>query len=222
MTPTDSWTRGRFTVEMLKKRGVALLSLEVKIDTPSAAGELVLHVFGTIAQFERRLVAERTYDGMTAARAKERKPGSLALDHDKLNAATAREKTASRQPRLQSKPAWAVQPSIAKSKGSSKSDVLAQDLGQILRCHPHASQISENLIHCSVATARSSHHLLPQRGRFAFRRAARQRMFHPVPDATQTNLSRFRFFRWRDPGGISTLGLSGPAVRASGVDARIA
>jgi DNA invertase Pin-like site-specific DNA recombinase len=72
MTPTDSWTRGRFTVEMLKKRGVALLLLEEKIDTPSAAGELVFHVFGTIAQFERRLIAERTYDGMTAARAKER------------------------------------------------------------------------------------------------------------------------------------------------------
>ena len=72
---------------MLKKRGVALLSLEEKIDTPSAAGELVFHVFGTIAQFERRLIAERTCDGMTAARAKERKPGRPALDHDKLNAA---------------------------------------------------------------------------------------------------------------------------------------
>jgi DNA invertase Pin-like site-specific DNA recombinase len=92
MTPTDSWTRGRFAVDMLKKRGVALLLLEERIDTPSAAGELVFHVFGTIAQFERRLIAERTYDGMTAARAKERKPGSPALDHDKLNAATAREK----------------------------------------------------------------------------------------------------------------------------------
>ena len=74
-------------VETLKTRGVALLSLEEKIDTSSAAGELVFHVFGAIAQFERRLIAERTRDGMNAARAKGRKPGRPALDHDKLNAA---------------------------------------------------------------------------------------------------------------------------------------
>ena len=74
-------------VETLQKRGVALLSLEEKIDTSSAAGELVFHVFGAIAQFERRLIAERTRDGMTAARAKGRKPGRPALDHDKINAA---------------------------------------------------------------------------------------------------------------------------------------
>ena len=78
MTPTDSWTRGRFTVEMLKKRGVALLSLEYKIDTPSTAGELVFHVSGTIAQFERSLIAERTRDVMTAARTKGRKSGRPA------------------------------------------------------------------------------------------------------------------------------------------------
>ncbi|MFX8681043.1 recombinase family protein, partial [Acinetobacter baumannii] len=42
-------------VEQLKARGIALLSLEEKIDTSSAAGELVFHVFGAIAHFERRL-----------------------------------------------------------------------------------------------------------------------------------------------------------------------
>ena len=74
-------------VETLKKRGIALLSLEEKIDTSSAAGELVFHVFGAIAQFERRLIAERTRDGMNAARAKGRKPGRPALDQEKLDAA---------------------------------------------------------------------------------------------------------------------------------------
>jgi DNA invertase Pin-like site-specific DNA recombinase len=53
---------------MLKQRGIALLSLEEKIDTSSAAGELVFHVFGAIAHFERRLIAERTKDGIAAAR----------------------------------------------------------------------------------------------------------------------------------------------------------
>jgi DNA invertase Pin-like site-specific DNA recombinase len=74
-------------VETLKKRGVALLSLEEKIDTSSAAGELVFHVFGAIAQFERRLIAERTRDGMANARAKGSRPGRPPLDQEKLEAA---------------------------------------------------------------------------------------------------------------------------------------
>ena len=55
------------TVAMLKERGIALLSLEERIDTNSAAGELVFHVFGAIAHFEGRLIAERTKDGIAAA-----------------------------------------------------------------------------------------------------------------------------------------------------------
>ena len=74
-------------VDELKERQVALVSLEEKIDTSSAAGELVFHVFGAIAQFERRLIAERTRDGIRAARAEGRKPGRPALDRDKLQAA---------------------------------------------------------------------------------------------------------------------------------------
>jgi len=74
-------------VETLKKRGVALMSLEEKIDTSSVAGELVFHVFGAISQFERRLIAERTRDGMNAARAKGHKPGRPTLDREKLDAA---------------------------------------------------------------------------------------------------------------------------------------
>ena len=56
------------TVNMLRERQIALLSLEEKIDTSSAAGELVFHVFGAIAHFERRLISERTKDGVAAAR----------------------------------------------------------------------------------------------------------------------------------------------------------
>ena len=59
---------------------------EEKIDTSSAAGELLFHVFGAIAQFERRLIAERTRDGIRAARAEGRKPGRPGLDRDKLEA----------------------------------------------------------------------------------------------------------------------------------------
>jgi len=78
------------TVAMLKERGIALLSLEEKIDTSSAAGELVFHVFhvfGAIAHFERRLISERTRDGIAAARAKGKRPGRQPLDQAKVDAA---------------------------------------------------------------------------------------------------------------------------------------
>ncbi len=63
------------------------MSLEEKIDTGSAAGELVFHVFGAIAHFERRLIAERTKDGIAAARAKGKRPGRQPVDPDKVVAA---------------------------------------------------------------------------------------------------------------------------------------
>ena len=75
------------TVAMLKERGVALLSLEEKIDTSSAAGELVFHVFGAIAHFERRLIAERTRDDIAAARARGKHPGRQRLDRGRAEAA---------------------------------------------------------------------------------------------------------------------------------------
>ncbi len=67
-------------VETLRGQGIALLSLEEKIDTASAAGELIFHVFGAIAHFERRLISERTKDGIAAARAKGKRPGRQPLD----------------------------------------------------------------------------------------------------------------------------------------------
>ena len=75
------------TVAALKERGIAQLSLEEKIDTSSAAGELVFHVFGAIAHFERRLIAERTKDGIAAARAKGKRPGRKPVDSEKVRAA---------------------------------------------------------------------------------------------------------------------------------------
>lgn len=75
------------TVEYLKSKKIGLMSLEEKIDTSSAAGELVFHVFGAIAHFERRLISERTKDGIQAARLKGKKPGRPPLDPDKLESA---------------------------------------------------------------------------------------------------------------------------------------
>ena len=68
------------TVESLKQQNIGLISLEERIDTTSAAGELIFHVFGAIAHFERRLISERTKDGIEAARAQGRKPGRPPLE----------------------------------------------------------------------------------------------------------------------------------------------
>lgn len=75
------------TVETLKGRGIRLKSLEENIDTSSAAGELVFHVFGAIAHFERRLIGERTRDGLDAARARGKRIGRPILDEAKIDAA---------------------------------------------------------------------------------------------------------------------------------------
>src|SRR3546814_20504210 len=54
------------TVEPLRGQGIALLSLEEKLDTPSAAGDLIFHVFGAIGHFARRLISDRPRDGLAA------------------------------------------------------------------------------------------------------------------------------------------------------------
>lgn len=50
--------------------GVALKSLQESIDTSTATGKLVFHVFGALAEFERNLILERTQAGLSAARAR--------------------------------------------------------------------------------------------------------------------------------------------------------
>ncbi|MGB0971367.1 MAG: recombinase family protein, partial [Mycobacterium sp.] len=57
-------------VEDLAAQGVGLRSLSEQIDTASATGRLVLHVFGALAEFERGLNHERTMAGLAAARAR--------------------------------------------------------------------------------------------------------------------------------------------------------
>jgi DNA invertase Pin-like site-specific DNA recombinase len=59
----------------LDRLGVGLVSLRENIDTTSATGRLIFHVFASLAQFERELIQERTKAGVEAARARGRKGG---------------------------------------------------------------------------------------------------------------------------------------------------
>ena len=56
------------TVEMLEGRGIGLRSLTEAIDTTSAGGRLILHIFAALGEFERSLIIERTRAGLDAAR----------------------------------------------------------------------------------------------------------------------------------------------------------
>lgn len=69
------------TVEDLDARGIALKSITEAIDTGTAGGRLVFHIFGSIAEFERAIIRERTKAGVAAAKARGRvggRPSKLA------------------------------------------------------------------------------------------------------------------------------------------------
>jgi DNA invertase Pin-like site-specific DNA recombinase len=59
----------------LDERRVGFRSLTESIDTTSAGGRLIFHVFGALAEFEHTLIRERTKAGLAAARARGRKGG---------------------------------------------------------------------------------------------------------------------------------------------------
>jgi len=58
------------TVEEMGERGIGLRSLTEAIDTTTAGGKLVFHVFAALAEFERGVIRERTKAGLEAARAR--------------------------------------------------------------------------------------------------------------------------------------------------------
>jgi DNA invertase Pin-like site-specific DNA recombinase len=52
------------------------------IDTTTASGDLIFNIFSALAQFERRLIQERTKAGLAAARARGRQGGRPGLTTD--------------------------------------------------------------------------------------------------------------------------------------------
>lgn len=62
-------------VSELQAKGVFFESLTERIETISAGGKLIFHVFASLAEFERNLLMERTEAGLQAARARGRNGG---------------------------------------------------------------------------------------------------------------------------------------------------
>src|SRR5215216_3506168 len=59
----------------LEGRSVGFRSLKESLDTTTAGGRLIFHVFGALAEFEREIIRERTMAGLEAARVRGRKGG---------------------------------------------------------------------------------------------------------------------------------------------------
>ena len=70
-------------VDQLTAMGVHLVSLKENLDTTTATGKLMLTMLSALSQFERDLIAERTIDGLKAARSRGRCGGRPRLGTDK-------------------------------------------------------------------------------------------------------------------------------------------
>ncbi len=70
-------------IEQLHKKGVGFRSIcDGHIDTTTASGELIFNIFSSLAQFERKLLQERTRAGLSAARARGHVGGRRPIQSD--------------------------------------------------------------------------------------------------------------------------------------------
>lgn len=62
-------------LDTLEQKGIDVIFLDQKIDTSSAGGKLIFHLFASVAEFERDIIKERTLRGLAAAKARGRVGG---------------------------------------------------------------------------------------------------------------------------------------------------
>ena len=78
-------------VEELLGKDIGFRSLlDGAIDTTTASGELMFNIFSSLAQFQRRLIQERTQAGLAAARARGRLGGRKPIRADDPRVVTAK------------------------------------------------------------------------------------------------------------------------------------
>jgi DNA invertase Pin-like site-specific DNA recombinase len=74
----------------LRDGGIAFRSLTEGMDTNTPHGELLFHLFGALAQYERALIRERVQAGLMAARRRGRRGGRpVTIQPEKLEAVMA-------------------------------------------------------------------------------------------------------------------------------------
>lgn len=80
-------------MDRFNEMNVRLVSLKETIDTSSSTGKLLFTILSSLAQFERDVLAERTREGLRAARARGHLGGRPKMECAKLNKALALYKT---------------------------------------------------------------------------------------------------------------------------------
>ncbi len=80
-------------METFNGRGVHLVSLKESIDTTTSTGKLLFTLMSALAQFERDVLADRTREGLAAARARGRKGGRPCADSEAVRKAVRLYKT---------------------------------------------------------------------------------------------------------------------------------
>ncbi len=69
-------------IEDLRTKQIGFRSIcDGAIDTTTASGELIFNIFSSLAQFERRLIQERTRAGLEAARSRGRRGGRKRIEN---------------------------------------------------------------------------------------------------------------------------------------------
>lgn len=104
----------------LESKGVGFRSVTEAIDTTTAGGKLVFHIFAALSEFERSLIQERTKAGLAAARARGRKGGRPR----KLDTAQIRKAKAMLQ-----------DPTISKTEVAKHFNVTRATLNKALKDH---------------------------------------------------------------------------------------
>jgi site-specific DNA recombinase len=68
-------------LELLERRGVALISVAESLDTSSAAGRLVINIMAAVSQWEREAIGERTRDALRHKRSQGERVGNIAFGY---------------------------------------------------------------------------------------------------------------------------------------------
>ena len=70
------------TLDEFQSLGVAFVSLHEQLDCTTATGQLLIHLLGAFAEFERAIIRERVKAGLANARNKGKRLGrpNLAID----------------------------------------------------------------------------------------------------------------------------------------------
>jgi site-specific DNA recombinase len=73
------------TSQMLDRQGIALHSINERLDTKSAIGKFFFSLMASLAEMERNIISERTVDALACKKAKGERVGEIPLGYDNVS-----------------------------------------------------------------------------------------------------------------------------------------